>query len=440
MVKTELLPTKENLINTFLSNAIDRNDDIADFVRLLNSVETSLSVAVDGSWGSGKTFFVKQTKMIFDSFNEYTQVSHGLSDEEKEKITVEFFKHEKTGLKVKNFVSVYFDAWEYDSDDEPIESLVYQISKDVSSAYKISAEHDYLGVASAVFDCVTGRKTKDLLKELKGKSIVEGTKTNKGLKELVNEFFDNLLPEHGERLVVFVDELDRCNPKFAVKLLERIKHYFTNENITFVFSVNKEQLQHTIKQHYGNDFDAYNYLDRFFDLTVSIPKCNLQKYVDTISTSISDVVYQVSYHMATRFNMSMRTVSHYIESVNIATKNISGAETGINYFCINYVFPFALALKYTDIDKYNSFMNGNEADLFKNILTENDEISYYIQECFYGCNSDEIQKNLVETYNAIFVQTPFSKQRVKVCNFNITKSAKEFLMKRLSLLIKNTSY
>ncbi len=112
MVKTELLPTKENLINTFLSNAIDRNDDIADFVRLLNSVETSLSVAVDGSWGSGKTFFVKQTKMIFDSFNEYTQVSHGLSDEEKDKITVEFFKHEKTGLKIKNFVSVYFDAWE----------------------------------------------------------------------------------------------------------------------------------------------------------------------------------------------------------------------------------------------------------------------------------------------------------------------------------------
>lgn len=440
MVKTELLPSKENLINTFLSNAIDRNDDIADFVRLLNSVETSFSVAVDGLWGSGKTFFIKQTKMIFDSFNEFTQVSHDLSEEDKKQIIIEYSKHERPGLEIKNFVSVYFDAWEYDSDDEPIESLLYQISKDVSSAYKISPEHDYINVATSIVDCITGRSTKDLLKELKGESVVNGTETNKSIEELVNDYFNNLLPEHGERLVVFVDELDRCNPKYAVKLLERIKHYFVNENITFVFSVNKEQLQYTIKQHYGNDFDAYNYLDRFFDLTVSIPQCNLRKYVDSIIGDSCNLIYIVAYYMANRFNMSIRTVSHYLESINIASKNLSGVGNAINQFSLYIILPFALALKYTDYDKYTSFMNGNEVDLFKSLLTEDDEILFYLKENYFDGSNDEIQNNLTEVYKAIFIQTPFTNQRLKVGNFYITKSSKDFLTKRLSLLIKNTTY
>ena len=47
----------------------------------------------------------------------------------------------------------------------------------------------------------------------------------------------------GNRLIIMVDELDRCKPSYAVKLLERIKHYFTNDRITFVFSVNTYELE-----------------------------------------------------------------------------------------------------------------------------------------------------------------------------------------------------
>ena len=49
--------------------------------------------------------------------------------------------------------------------------------------------------------------------------------------------------ERGNRLIIFIDELDRCKPTFAVHLLEQIKHYIFDDRITFVFSINLEQLQ-----------------------------------------------------------------------------------------------------------------------------------------------------------------------------------------------------
>ena len=106
MVKSDLLPTPENLIETFYTNAIDRNADVADFVRLINSISTSYSIALDGAWGSGKTFFVKQTKMVFDSFNEYTQVKHGLSEDQKLKIQIAFEKLVNKDFEINNLVSV----------------------------------------------------------------------------------------------------------------------------------------------------------------------------------------------------------------------------------------------------------------------------------------------------------------------------------------------
>ena len=82
----------------------------------------------------------------------------------------------------------------------------------------------------------------------------------------------------GDRLVIIVDELDRCNPEFAVRLLERIKHYFDNDRITFIFSVNMYELQHTIHRYYGQEFSVDRYLDRFFDLKMSLPTPDYQEF------------------------------------------------------------------------------------------------------------------------------------------------------------------
>ena len=71
MRNLELKPTRENLIRTLVDNTIKRNEDLKQFILLLNSFDTEMSIALDGDWGSGKTFFVKQAQMILEAYNEF---------------------------------------------------------------------------------------------------------------------------------------------------------------------------------------------------------------------------------------------------------------------------------------------------------------------------------------------------------------------------------
>ncbi len=77
----------------------------------------------------------------------------------------------------------------------------------------------------------------------------------------------------------FIDELDRCNPHFAIKLLERVKHLFEVPNIIFVLAVNIDQLQYAVQGFYGSsNIDGKQYLKRFIDIEYSLPAPNLEEY------------------------------------------------------------------------------------------------------------------------------------------------------------------
>ncbi|MFV8598625.1 KAP family P-loop NTPase fold protein [Ralstonia pseudosolanacearum] len=73
-------------------------------------------------------------------------------------------------------------------------------------------------------------------------------------------------------VVIIIDELDRCRPAFAVRLLERIKHYFDVPNLVFVLVMNRRQLVGAIKGVYGADTDAETYLGKFLHLTLALPR------------------------------------------------------------------------------------------------------------------------------------------------------------------------
>ena len=73
-------------------------------------------------------------------------------------------------------------------------------------------------------------------------------------------------------LIVAIDELDRCRPSYAIELLEVAKHLFAVDHVVFVLAVNCEQLAHSVKALYGNDFDAEGYLRRFFDVDCQLPE------------------------------------------------------------------------------------------------------------------------------------------------------------------------
>lgn len=95
-------------------------------------------------------------------------------------------------------------------------------------------------------------------------NLIDKIESLESIKSVLKDVFNQIINEHADKLIIFIDELDRCNPKYAISVLERIKHFFQDDRIIFVYSTNKSQLVHTIKKFYGNDFDASGYLNKFF--------------------------------------------------------------------------------------------------------------------------------------------------------------------------------
>ena len=75
----ELIPTEENLIHTLDKDLLKRNKDLVRFYDLILAQEGDSSIAIDGRWGSGKTFFVKQSMLLINAKNPMSD----MDDEKK---------------------------------------------------------------------------------------------------------------------------------------------------------------------------------------------------------------------------------------------------------------------------------------------------------------------------------------------------------------------
>ena len=111
-----------------------------------------------------------------------------------------------------------------------------------------------------------------------GHQIIQKT-TLEEFKKNIQSFVADCAGEHP--IVFFVDELDRCNPRYAVAILERIKHLFEIPNIIFVLAINKKELGNAIQGYYGSSkIDSGEYLRRFIDINYELPQPVIDKYCD----------------------------------------------------------------------------------------------------------------------------------------------------------------
>lgn len=81
----------------------------------------------------------------------------------------------------------------------------------------------------------------------------------------------------GKPIVFIIDELDRCKPDFALELLEQVKHLFSVQGITFLLVTNREQLEESIKSKYGQGIDPTNYLHKFINVWLTMPRASDEK-------------------------------------------------------------------------------------------------------------------------------------------------------------------
>lgn len=113
MNKVEIKPTTENIINMLDKNAIGRNQYIATFLEMLDNVDDNFTIFINGDWGSGKTFLVKQIYTLLTYYNQYLSEELIKYKPQLEKILQQDdFKDLKLE---RNFVPIYYNAWNNDS-------------------------------------------------------------------------------------------------------------------------------------------------------------------------------------------------------------------------------------------------------------------------------------------------------------------------------------
>lgn len=234
---------------------------------LLHGQTEPLTIALNGIWGSGKTFLLKRWS---------------------------------EDLKKQGHTAIYFNAWEDDQLDDPLVAIIGQLwmelkggtFKEVCAAVKQASkpliEKVGLNFLKHIAEMIpgidlTGVEKKDLetASEAVYDDYLEQTKARNDLRQRLQELADNVYAEDSFPLIFIVDELDRCRPTFAISVLERIKHLFNIQNIVFILGIDREQLGYSIQSVYG-EIDINNYLHRFFDIEMNMLVSRQGKFVEAL--------------------------------------------------------------------------------------------------------------------------------------------------------------
>ncbi len=463
MKSFDLKPTKKNLIEMLEKDSLGRNNAIYRFIRLLLSIEDATTIPIDGDWGSGKTFFVKQLKLVLEAYNSSFKVSN--KDDESDYnndeningddidqikkvmsiIDEKFFN--ETLINNPRFV-VYYDAWENDDEVDPVLSFIFRIVESVRENFDIKIDFK-------IFDNIPIFKNlvstiKDLKFMVKFNALLENQKQNNNLKQEIKVFLNSLLEERGNKLIILIDELDRCSPSYAVKMLERIKHYFDDDNIIFVFSTDLSQLTHTIKKFYGEGYDSCRYLNRFFDLRLRLPNVNdihLEKYCGNIEFKDNDYFITIaSRQIIKKYNLSLRQINKFykllkISTFNIFEKNISGIQ-----FYISFINPLVIVLNIIDIKQYNDFVSGKDSKPLIELLKDlnNTRCKFIFEERFLNPeeykNIDsnniylKLQERFEKMYEAIFGEDYSKNDQIYIGNLHFDIEIKKLINNSLNLL------
>lgn len=440
MKKSVLLPTDENLILTIREDALDRNADLNSFCQLLSHSNSMNSIALDGRWGSGKTFFVKQCALLINAKNSLSNIDKDIAESI---LKVAKQSNSFEGLTDNKLLAVYFDAWENDSNEDPVLALIYRIVQQLDLKTNGFDLNHLAHVMGTIGDAINGRPITAVFECLNERNIFDEIRKHEDLETIIKKFFDEVLFEKAEQLIIFVDELDRCRPSYAVQLLERIEHYFINDRITFVFSANLEQLQHTIKNFYGNNFDACRYLDRFFDLRVSLPQVDMEKYFLSLKLYNIGEVCRVLRHICGTFNLTLRELCKFYDLVNVSGMN-RNYNNDTQEFMFIYIVTLCLVLKITDITLHDEFIQGKNVqpllDLYDNDFGEHvcelllngsekiDEVKTIDNVRLDNQDVVTREDKLKELYETIFVKNYTAKDyKTRLGSYIFTEDSKKFI-------------
>ena len=373
--RNDLDYSDEIIKETINNDVLGRKQKLISFIKLLNAVEDNFVISVDGSWGCGKTFFVKQILYIHKNNDVFVGDDNSCND------IIEEFK--------QKYIPIYYNAWEHDDDCDPLGSIICQLvsdeSNDIFSREKIKEK-----CGKAAIDLITDfafeyldNKTNGILTRIK-KSVsknnveydvyIEEIKRHNKKKEVLDDLFNKMLGDN-QRLLFVIDDVDRSRPDYSIKLLEVIKHFYSNKHITVIITTNNKQLANSVEAIYGNKTDGYKYLNRIFDFTLYLNTDNMEEYLKQyygILFGEKLALEQLVVTLCKYLNFSYRDANRFILMYKIVENYTKIGDYFIDSndkLLVSSVLAYGLAFKVNDVSKYEAILNGDlEKSGFRDFL------------------------------------------------------------------------
>lgn len=231
-------------------------------------VEGSLVVALNAGFGAGKTTFLSMWKADLDERRE--------KDPAVPKATiVNAWESDYCGDPLLSIVNVLIKAAGGDGSADNTESAnrLREAAKDVGWFVTGLANNlvaHWTGVDPVSAGELAESKKQD--RQSKAPDFValyeERTKALERLKVTLRDVFGGASP----KAFLFVDELDRCRPDYAISYLETIKHVFDVHGLVFVLAVDCDQLECSAKALFGTELRFQDYFRKFAQRTVALPE------------------------------------------------------------------------------------------------------------------------------------------------------------------------
>ncbi|MGI3451242.1 KAP family NTPase [Citrobacter arsenatis] len=368
-----------------LETLLDSNLDISPLV-------------IDGYWGTGKTEFSLKLCNLLSK-----------NTEERIVIYIDAFKEDHCEDPLLSITAAIANVLPEKEKRELIKKAVPAIKFGVKTALKAGAGWILRQNADGL--------TEEFQKAIKDTSnaAIDGTIENLISEHMESESnikaLNNKLRElsTNKKIILIIDELDRCRPTFAVELLEKIKHIFDAPNVNFILVANLSQLKAAINHVYGSSVDSQNYLDKFIKYTVRLPDTFKPDGFQTFHTSHthwdilvekSTLTQPIRMALSERIEevinarqLSLREIEclhRYLEVYQLLSKNsISNANIyvyNLTRFLAVYTYCFGDKSKLRNV---NSTETLNEIARVLNIdnIALKDETSYSIPHylvIFYG--------------------------------------------------------
>ena len=254
------------------------HEALVDFIK---QTDTPMTIGVQGEWGSGKTSLLNQIWSKLEKSNDEHDDDHNYLQ-----IWVNSWEHsllctpEECLLKIINEIIV--ELLNADVDKNKRDAIKEGVQSLMKGALRISSS---LAAGNA------GAQAVDSLFNNESNTI---KKLRQQLKELVQEI-KNLETNPYQRVVVYVDDLDRIEPKDAVKILELLKNIFNVPDCVFVLAIDYQVVVKGLKEKFGkpspeNDWEFRAFFDKIIQLPFSMPMASydIGKYVLSL---LEDIAY-----------------------------------------------------------------------------------------------------------------------------------------------------